>query len=127
MPRTLLLRIESTHPRHHAPQLFFNTPILYPVQPIEAPLTPIREKSMDPRSSGPSLHTEGSDLQAVDQLAKGYRLMADQLAKVIVRQHDVVEQVLTAMFCQGHVLLVGVPGLPKTLLAKTITDVLHLS
>jgi MoxR-like ATPase len=85
---------------------------------------------MDQRSSGgPSLRSEhsGSDLQAVEQLAKGYRLMADQLGKVIVGQHDVVEQVLTAMFCQGHVLLVGVPGLAKTLLVKTISDVLHLS
>src|SRR5947199_8207190 len=68
-----------------------------------------------------------SDLQSVEQLARGYRLMADQLGKVIVGQHDVVEQVLTAMFCQGHVLLVGVPGLAKTLLVKTISDVLHLS
>jgi MoxR-like ATPase len=39
----------------------------------------------------------------------------------------VVEQVLTAMFCRGHCLLVGVPGLAKTLLVKTISDVLHLS
>jgi len=39
--------------------------------------------------------------------------MAAQLAKVIVGQQDVVEQVLTAMFCQGHVLLVGVPAWPN--------------
>jgi MoxR-like ATPase len=80
---------------------------------------------MDLRS--PHSDSSGSDLHAVEQLAKGYRLMADQLGKVIVGQHDVVEQVLTAMFCQGHVLLVGVPGLAKTLLVKTISDVLHLS
>jgi len=54
-------------------------------------------------------------------------MMAEQLGKVIVGQHEVVEQVLTAMFCQGHILLVGVPGLAKTLLVKTISDVLHLS
>src|SRR2546421_692955 len=70
---------------------------------------------------------EGSDVKAVDQLARGYRQMAEQLAKIIVGQREVVEQVLTAMFCQGHVLLVGVPGLAKTLLVKTISDVLHLS
>src|SRR4051794_2028948 len=68
-----------------------------------------------------------SDLAAVEQLAQAYRTMAQELAKVIVGQQDVVEQVLTAMFCQGHVLLVGVPGLAKTLLVKTISDVLHLS
>src|ERR1700712_5682886 len=68
-----------------------------------------------------------TDLKAVEQLARGYRLMAEELGKVIVGQHEAVEQVLTAMFCQGHVLLVGVPGLAKTLLVKTISDVLHLS
>src|SRR5688500_14771071 len=68
-----------------------------------------------------------NDLEAVEQHAQAYRIMANELGKVIVGQHDVVEQVLTAMFCQGHVLLVGVPGLAKTLLVKTISDVLHLS
>ena len=77
---------------------------------------------MDDRTFGAS-----TDLQAVEQLARGYKQMAEQLGKVIVGQHEVVEQVLTAMFCQGHVLLVGVPGLAKTLLVKTISDVLHLS
>ncbi|HEY8667933.1 MAG TPA: MoxR family ATPase [Tepidisphaeraceae bacterium] len=71
--------------------------------------------------------THITDLQAVEQLAQAYRMMAEQLGKVIVGQHEVVEQVLTAMFCQGHILLVGVPGLAKTLLVKTISDVLHLS
>ncbi|HWE04877.1 MAG TPA: MoxR family ATPase [Tepidisphaeraceae bacterium] len=68
-----------------------------------------------------------NDLQAVEQLSKAYKTMAAELGKVIVGQGEVVEQVLTAMFCQGHVLLVGVPGLAKTLLVKTISDVLHLS
>jgi MoxR-like ATPase len=67
-----------------------------------------------------------NDLEAVEQLAQAYRTMTQELSKVIVGQHEVVEQVLTAMFCQGHVLLVGVPGLAKTLLVKTISDVLHL-
>jgi MoxR-like ATPase len=52
--------------------------------------------------------------------------MAEQLGKIIVGQSDVIEQVLTAMFCRGHILLVGVPGLAKTLLVKTISDVLNL-
>src|SRR4030081_1400473 len=86
------------------------------------------EMGMDQRPSAFSLQSaQQSDLQAVEQLARGYRLVAAELGKVIVGQHEVVEQVLTAMFCQGHVLLVGVPGLAKTLLVKTISDVLHLS
>ena len=68
-----------------------------------------------------------NDLAAVEQLSRAYKTMATELGKVIVGQGEVVEQVLTAMFCQGHVLLVGVPGLAKTLLVKTISDVLHLS
>jgi MoxR-like ATPase len=68
-----------------------------------------------------------ADVDAVKQLADAYKTMAHELGKVIVGQVEVVEQVLTAMFCQGHVLLVGVPGLAKTLLVKTISDVLHLS
>ncbi len=67
-----------------------------------------------------------NDLQAVEQLSRSYQTMAAELGKVIVGQQDVVEQVLIAMFCQGHVLLVGVPGLAKTLLVRTISDVLHL-
>jgi len=67
-----------------------------------------------------------SDLQAVEQLSRSYHAMAAELGKVIVGQQEVVEQVLIAMFCQGHVLLVGVPGLAKTLLVRTISDVLHL-
>ncbi len=68
-----------------------------------------------------------NDLQAVQQLAHAYKSMTDQLGKVIVGQSEVIEQVLTAMFCQGHILLVGVPGLAKTLLVRTIADVLQLS
>src|SRR4051812_31162117 len=68
-----------------------------------------------------------NDLEAVEQLSRAYQVMRNELGKVIVGQEEVVEQVLTAMFCQGHVLLVGVPGLAKTLLVKTISDVLHLS
>src|SRR5271170_8507732 len=68
-----------------------------------------------------------TDLKAVEELSRAYKTMAAELGKIIVGQQEVVEQVLTAMFCQGHVLLVGVPVLAKTLLVKTISDVLHLS
>ena len=70
---------------------------------------------------------EKDDIQAVEALKDAYVEMTGQLGRVIVGQHEVIEQVLVAMFCQGHALLVGVPGLAKTLLIRTISDVLHLS
>jgi MoxR-like ATPase len=67
------------------------------------------------------------DAAAVDGLAESYRRLTDEISKIIVGQHEVVEFVLTSIFCDGHSLLVGVPGLAKTLLVKTIADVLDLS
>ncbi len=67
------------------------------------------------------------DLQTVRALNAAYEKMTGQLARVIVGQTGVIEQVLVAMFCRGHALLVGVPGLAKTLLIRTIAQVLHLS
>jgi MoxR-like ATPase len=76
-----------------------------------------------PAAQAPASST---DLEAVEQLSRAYKVMRTELGKVIVGQEEVVEQVLTAMFCNGHVLLVGVPGLAKTLLVSTISKVLHL-
>ena len=67
------------------------------------------------------------DIEAVKALNEAYAQMTEQLGRVIVGQTEVIEQVLVAMFCQGHALLVGVPGLAKTLLVSTISEVLHLS
>ena len=67
------------------------------------------------------------DVAAVKALNQAYTKMTDQLGKVIVGQKQVIEQVLVAMFCKGHCLLVGVPGLAKTMLVSTISRVLHLS
>ncbi|HZN69740.1 MAG TPA: MoxR family ATPase [Tepidisphaeraceae bacterium] len=83
---------------------------------------------LNPSAGGYSATAATSnDLAAVEELATAFQTMRQELGKVIVGQEQVVEQVLTAMFCQGHVLLVGVPGLAKTLLVRTISDVLHLS
>jgi len=67
------------------------------------------------------------DLAAVKAVQAAYEKMAKQLSRVIVGQDKVMEQLLVAMFCQGHCLLVGVPGLAKTLLVSTVSQVLHLS
>ncbi len=66
------------------------------------------------------------DVEAVDALAESYRKLRQEIAKVIVGQQDVVKSVLISLFCDGHSLLVGVPGLAKTLLVNTISRVLDL-
>jgi MoxR-like ATPase len=71
--------------------------------------------------------TDSDDIQAVKSLNVAYGKMTEQLSRVIVGQKKVIEQVLVAVFCRGHGLLVGVPGLAKTLLVSTISQVLDLS
>jgi MoxR-like ATPase len=68
-----------------------------------------------------------AEVQAVRELAAAYKRMTDQIGKVIVGQHQVVEQLLMALFSRGHCLLVGVPGLAKTLLVSTVSKIMHLS
>ncbi|MEO0733517.1 MAG: AAA family ATPase, partial [Bacteroidota bacterium] len=67
-----------------------------------------------------------SDVEAVDALAKAYQDLRAEIAKVIVGQDEVVKTVLISLFSNGHSLLVGVPGLAKTLLVSTISEVLDL-
>ena len=67
------------------------------------------------------------DLETVQALNVGYGKMTDQISRVIIGQKGVIEQVLVAIFCRGHALLVGVPGLAKTLLVSTLARVLDLS
>ena len=66
------------------------------------------------------------DKAAVEKLHQSYKRMKEELAQGIVGQDQVVEQVLMAMFCRGHALLVGVPGLAKTLLVSSVSEALHL-
>jgi MoxR-like ATPase len=70
---------------------------------------------------------ETDDLAAVQQCEQAYLLLRSELAKVIVGQDEVIEQVLVAMFAGGHALLEGVPGLAKTLLISSLARALHLS
>jgi MoxR-like ATPase len=67
------------------------------------------------------------ELAAVEKLQKGYHNMRAELGKVIVGQDAVIEELLIALFCKGHALLVGVPGLAKTLLISTLAKTLGLS
>ncbi|HOX82679.1 MAG TPA: MoxR family ATPase [Chryseolinea sp.] len=67
-----------------------------------------------------------SDVEAAQALASAYKNLSSEISKVVIGQNDVVRQVLTGIFCQGHSLLVGVPGLAKTLLVQTIATSLDL-
>jgi MoxR-like ATPase len=66
------------------------------------------------------------DLLSVQKLHEAYRLITEQLARVIVGQEPVIEELLIAMFARGHCLLVGVPGLAKTLMIRTLAEALSL-
>jgi len=67
-----------------------------------------------------------SDVEAVDAFVVKYKELSAEIGKIIVGQEDVVKNVLISIFSRGHCLLVGVPGLAKTLLVNTIADVLGL-
>ncbi|MBL7843909.1 MAG: MoxR family ATPase [Cyclobacteriaceae bacterium] len=67
-----------------------------------------------------------SDVEAADALALTYKNLSKEISKVIIGQDEVVRFVLTGIFCQGHSLLIGVPGLAKTLLVQTIATALDL-
>jgi MoxR-like ATPase len=67
-----------------------------------------------------------SDVEAVDALAQSYKDLKSEVGKVIVGQDEVVMGVIISLFSNGHSLLVGVPGLAKTLLVSTIAEVLDL-
>ena len=66
------------------------------------------------------------DVQAVNRLNEAYHRITHELSKVIVGQQQVIEELLIAMFARGHCLLVGVPGLAKTLMIRTLADTLSL-
>ncbi|MGJ5641231.1 AAA family ATPase [Formosa sp. S-31] len=67
-----------------------------------------------------------SDVAAVEQFVKKYKTLKSEVAKVIIGQDEVVEQILISIFSGGHALLIGVPGLAKTLMVNTISKALGL-
>ncbi len=83
-------------------------------QPIDAQLSDAKDLNQD-------------DLQALQELKAVNQSIRQELAKVIIGQNDVIEQLLIAIFAQGHVLLEGVPGLAKTLMVSTLARSLQLS
>jgi MoxR-like ATPase len=87
---------------------------------------------MNPKTSGAAARGRAgqiaeADLRAAERLTEAYQQMAEQLARVIVGQGEVLKQVLIALFCQGHCILEGVPGLAKTLMISSIAQLLSLN
>lgn len=73
------------------------------------------------------MKTYSSDVEALDALHLSYKKIREEISQVIVGQDEVVKSVLISIFSNGHCLLVGVPGLAKTLLVQTVAQVLDLS
>ena len=76
--------------------------------------------------TSPPTASDQSDLRLAEQLANVYARMRGRLSKVIIGQDEVLKQVLIALFCQGHCILEGVPGLAKTLMISSIAQLLSL-
>lgn len=68
-----------------------------------------------------------NDVQLLDKFVISYNTFKEEISKVIIGQQDVVKEVLISIFCNGHCLLVGVPGLAKTLLVQTISKTLGMN
>ena len=75
----------------------------------------------------PAQQLQGADIEAVNQLNAGYQTIRSQMAKAIVGQEQVLEELLITIFCRGHCLMVGVPGLAKTLMVSTLAQCLNLT
>lgn len=72
------------------------------------------------------MNTETSP-DTLENLVTGYQDLKKEISKVIVGQNEIIEQIFISLICRGHVLLVGVPGLAKTLLVQTISNAIDLS
>ncbi len=74
-----------------------------------------------------NLDQNKNDVQLVEQLSSKVKTLKKEIAKVIVGQDEIIDNLLISLLARGHCLLVGVPGLAKTLLIKTLAEVLDLS
>ena len=80
-----------------------------------------------PETAPADVSTQKDDLETVQKFQESFNKIRAELHKVIVGQEDVIEELLIAIFSRGHCLLVGVPGLAKTLMVSTLADALSLT
>jgi len=85
------------------------------------------DEALDNGVATDAVDAEEREAQAIQGLANAYSRMRQEIGKVIIGQQEIVDQLLVALFSRGHCLLVGVPGLAKTLLVSTISQILQLS
>ncbi len=102
-----------------------HTTLVFQVDGKAAPVAEVKAAAPVHKTSG--LTAGLDDIQVVKELNAAYKRMTDQISRVIVGQEEVVEQVLISIFCRGHCLLIGVPGVAKTLLVSTLSKALDLS
>ncbi len=81
---------------------------------------------MNDKLSATQANLAGDDLAALERLKEAHASVLSELSKVIVGQHEVIEQIMIAIFARGHCLLEGVPGLAKTLMVSTLARTLNL-
>ncbi|HEX9107578.1 MAG TPA: AAA family ATPase [Longimicrobiales bacterium] len=84
------------------------------------------EASARQPQGGAGAERDGDDLALLERLAESRRLLETEIGRRVVGQHQIVEGLLTALLADGHALLVGVPGLAKTLLISTLAEALEL-
>jgi MoxR-like ATPase len=94
------------------------------LEPLEEPPVLAAVPTAVPAENWPRID---SDLAAIERLNDGYRRIRKELSKAIVGQERVLEELLIAIFARGHCLLIGVPGLAKTLMIRTLAESLSLS
>src|SRR5881296_1413717 len=73
------------------------------------------------------MSSTGSDMQMLESLRTAHQQMRREIGKIIIGQEKVLDELLMAVFCRGHALLVGVPGLAKTLMVSTLAQALDLT
>jgi MoxR-like ATPase len=73
------------------------------------------------------IERDENDIQKIQHLSTSCQKISTEIGKLIIGQHDVIEQVLVSLFCNGHSLIIGVPGLAKTMLVNTIASIVDLA
>ncbi|MDG2185371.1 MAG: AAA family ATPase, partial [Mariniblastus sp.] len=81
---------------------------------------------MNTNPSGGNAELSNQDVESLEKLNRAYGSVRRELGKIIVGQNEVIEQLMIAIFAQGHCLLEGVPGLAKTLMVSTLAETLSL-